>query len=246
MTDTGSNAAFGDKMADIIISDRFNGPPSSGNGGYVSGLIGKHIEGPAEVSLKLPPPLNTALELSGSESGAVLHSADTIYGVGKSAQFDAEIPQIPHGTDYGDHPNDVKFKPFDTCFVCGDARRLGDGLCIHAKPIIGHEGHVGANWELHPNLAAKNGNVDPVYIWSALDCPGYAACAYGEPALLARMTTKIVSPLKCEGSAFVLGWREGGSGRKRFCGTALYDQACNLVAFSQALWVVVKSEQIAV
>ncbi|UTW55565.1 hypothetical protein [Kordiimonas sp. SCSIO 12610] len=237
---------IGEKLADVIIARRFNGPPSSGNGGYVSGLVGAHIKGAAEVSLRLPPPLDTAMEISRNEDGVILHTGETIYGVGKSAIPDLEVPSLSHGLTYDDHPSDVKFQPFDTCFVCGDARTLGDGLCIHAKPITGYDGHVGANWKLHKSLADKDGFVDPVYIWSALDCPGYAACAYGEPALLARMTTKITAKIKCEGTAFVMGWSKGASGRKRFCGTAIYDQDCNLIAASSALWVVVKSEQIAV
>ncbi len=238
--------AIGEKLEDIIIDQRFNGPPTSGNGGYVSGLIGQHIDGAAEVSLKLPPPLGTPLNISKIDGDVVLHSGETVYGIGKEASLDVTVPNIEHDSVFDDHPENVKFTPFDTCFVCGDARKIGDGLCIHARPVRGHQGHVGADWELHNSLADARSCVDPVYIWSALDCPGYAACAYGEPALLARMTTKIIRTLKCSGKAFVLGWNAGGSGRKRFCGTAVYDQNCNLVAFSNALWVVVKPEQIAV
>lgn len=237
---------MGEKIKDLMIARRFNGPPSSGNGGYVSGLIGQNINGAVEVSLRLPPPLETKLELSRKNDDIILHSGETIYGIGKSAVLDLEIPSTPHDAKFENHPANVEFTPFNTCFVCGDARELGDGLCIHARPVAGLEGRVGADWILDQSLADRDGYVDPVFIWSALDCPGYAACAYGEPALLARMTAQVTGKLKCEDKAFVLGWNKGGSGRKRFCGTAVYDQDCNLIAAAEALWVVVKAEQIAV
>ena len=43
------------------IDPRFNGPPGSGNGGYTCGLVAGLLGGPAEVTLRLPPPLGTPL-----------------------------------------------------------------------------------------------------------------------------------------------------------------------------------------
>ena len=47
----------------VLIPRRFNGPPASANGGYTAGLLARYIGGPAEVSLRSPPPLDTALEI---------------------------------------------------------------------------------------------------------------------------------------------------------------------------------------
>ena len=47
----------------ITIPRRFNGPNDSGNGGYVGGLLGKRFAGPAAISLRLPPPLETPLDI---------------------------------------------------------------------------------------------------------------------------------------------------------------------------------------
>ena len=38
---------------------RFNGPADSGNGGYCAGVIAGFVDGPAEVSLRAPVPLDT-------------------------------------------------------------------------------------------------------------------------------------------------------------------------------------------
>ena len=47
---------------EIFINKRFNGPPNSGNGGYVAGLIAKEI-GNAVKKLVAPPPLEKKLLL---------------------------------------------------------------------------------------------------------------------------------------------------------------------------------------
>ena len=44
-------------MQSIRIDRRFCGPPNSGNGGYVCGLLAAHIDGGAEITLRVPPPL---------------------------------------------------------------------------------------------------------------------------------------------------------------------------------------------
>ena len=43
----------------LTVARRFCGPPGSGNGGYVCGLIAGFLDGPAEVTLRLPPPLGS-------------------------------------------------------------------------------------------------------------------------------------------------------------------------------------------
>ena len=51
---------------EIFINKRFNGPPNSGNGGYVAGLIAKEIGKCCEVKLVAPPPLEKKLLLKKS------------------------------------------------------------------------------------------------------------------------------------------------------------------------------------
>ena len=55
-------------METMTIPRRFRGPPNSGNGGYVCGMLGRQIAGAAEVTLRAPPPLETKLDLV-EESG---------------------------------------------------------------------------------------------------------------------------------------------------------------------------------
>lgn len=62
--------------ASISVPRRYNGPLDSGNGGYCSGLVAGLVEGPAEVSLRSPVPLDTPLEVSVGDGG----SARVVHG----------------------------------------------------------------------------------------------------------------------------------------------------------------------
>ena len=67
----------------VIIDERFCGPPQSGNGGYVCGVLARLIDGPAEVSLRRPPPLGRPLEVQRLGEGSVaLRDGDTVIADG--------------------------------------------------------------------------------------------------------------------------------------------------------------------
>ena len=55
----------------VIIDRRFRGPPESGHGGYVCGVVADLMGGPAEVILRRPPPLGRPLEVQRLEGGRV-------------------------------------------------------------------------------------------------------------------------------------------------------------------------------
>jgi hypothetical protein len=55
----------------IMIEKRFCGPPNSANGGYVCGLLAGHIDGSAEITLRVPPPLGHRLGVVASVHGGV-------------------------------------------------------------------------------------------------------------------------------------------------------------------------------
>src|ERR1700753_658365 len=51
-------------MAEVVITRQFAGPPTSGNGGYVGGVLARGIDGPATILLRAIIPLDTPLDLS--------------------------------------------------------------------------------------------------------------------------------------------------------------------------------------
>jgi hypothetical protein len=44
----------GEDMLTMTIPHRFRGPPNSGKGGYVCGMLARNIAGAAEVTLRAP------------------------------------------------------------------------------------------------------------------------------------------------------------------------------------------------
>ncbi len=235
----------------VFIASRFNGPPNCGNGGYVGGVIAQNLKGPVEVSLKAPTPLERTLLLNTEGDTATLLDGDKVIGVGVALERDLDAKALPVNMMLADSPLDGpemegKFQPFSNCFVCGAERSQGDGLCLESRCLEGHTGVVAAEWILDPSFAGEDGFIDPVYVWAALDCPGYFSCAAGEAALLAKYTVDIIAPIKAEGKAIVLGWdkTEDRTGRKRLCGTALYRPDGTLIAKAEGLWIAVDIEKI--
>src|SRR5436190_22684591 len=70
----------------IVIDRRFRGPKDSGNGGYSCGLFAGGRE--AEVTLRLPPPLETPLR---DEDGAIL-AGEALVAEVRAGRVDLEPP----------------------------------------------------------------------------------------------------------------------------------------------------------
>lgn len=227
----------------IIIPPRFNGPPGSGNGGYVCGLMAKRIEGPSEALLRVPPPIDTALTLMREASGAVsLRDGDTLVGEARPlAGFDLVAPPAPSLAEaraaakryagFIDHR-------YETCFVCGPARPKHDGLDLFTGPVEGRD-LVACTWTPGADLADANGIVLPEFVHAALDCPSYWALPHaGKPALLARLAASIDGPLPRAGQELIVAaWPLGADGRKHRGAAALYDADGAVIARSEALWI---------
>jgi hypothetical protein len=62
-----------------VIPEQFNGPPGSANGGYTCGLVAGVLGGgPAEESLRSPPPLGRPLAVEPAGDGVELRDGDTV------------------------------------------------------------------------------------------------------------------------------------------------------------------------
>lgn len=217
----------------LSIARRYRGPLNSANGGYACGLVASAIDGPAEVTLRLPPPLETPLELRREGERALLLDGDALVAEARPADPELEPVEAPTwaeaeaaaaGAGNFDSPE------FAECFVCG-SRPEHDGLEIHAGPVAGREGLVAAPWTARES--------SPEVVWAAIDCPGAYAIGglgRGEP-VLGRMTARIAR-LPAEGErCVVVGWPLGEDGRKLHAGTALYGADGEALAVARQVWV---------
>ncbi|WP_394241789.1 hotdog fold domain-containing protein [Halopseudomonas laoshanensis] len=225
----------------IIIAKRFCGPPQSGNGGYVAGLLAKAIARPCQVTLHAPPPLDTPLRLLPVAEGLQLLDGDLLLATAKDYQLQMAAPQPPalasalsaerRYEGFQDHglPN---------CFVCGPLRKASDGLRIFAGPLDAGADQVAAVWQPDATLDDGTGMVASEFVWAALDCPGFFAVKQASgTALLGRFAARLLEPVAIGESMIVSAWALGHDGRKHQAGTALYRQDGTPVALAEATWI---------
>jgi hypothetical protein len=238
-----------DMVSRVIIPARFNGPPASGNGGYASGALGTLIGNSAQVTLRSPPPLDRELAVSvdgeGAERAWKMTDGETLVASGRSAEPDLVCP-APVAEEYAKAAESSyagdQTHPYPTCFVCGPARAEGDGLRLFTGKVQGRN-VVASTWTPAESMGSRDGNVDPIIVWSALDCPTYFGGRlndYGRLAVLGRMTATLLSPLKVGEPLVVVGWPLGRDGRKWEGGSAIFSAEGELRAFARGLWVELK------
>jgi hypothetical protein len=226
----------------ITIAARFNGPPGSGNGGYVCGLMAARIAGASEAALRAPPPLGKPLRLTTTPDGVTLHDGDTLIGEARPAALDLTPPPPPSiaaaraaARRYVGLAN----HRYPTCFVCGCGRPNHDGLDLFTGPVEGGA-MVACTWVPGADLADASGCVAPQFIHAALDCPSYWALprAGAMAALLARLTASIDAPAPRVGEELIVAaWRLSSEGRKHQAATALYAADGAVIARAKALWI---------
>ncbi len=231
------------KLATVQIERRFCGPPDSGNGGYVVGLLGRFAPQPVNVRLLIPPPLEAPLEVhaTDAESLALMHG-DRVVATATPATVELDAgtaPTADAARAASERYAGLRAHPFPGCFVCGPGRGPGDGLRIFAGAVADSEPpRVAAPWRPHTSLGGTRGHVRPEFLSAALDCPGYFAVADGSrPMLLGSMMLSIDGTVSIDEPCVVAAWSLGGSGRKWRAATALYgaDGAC--VARAVSTWI---------
>jgi hypothetical protein len=231
-------------MRELSIDRRYCGPPDSGNGGYVAGLVASRVGGGAEVTLRRPPPLGQSLSLrelrSGDADTVELWDAEGALAVGRAASLELAVPEAPSWAEAVAASAGVRGRPhpYPTCFVCGPDRAEGDGLRILPGPL-GAAGHVAAPWIPHASLADARGAVSEPVVWAALDCPGALAVMGPEPRpmLLGRIHACLERPVHAGRRYVAVGFRLGDEGRKHFAGTALYDAEGRPCGRSHQVWI---------
>lgn len=226
----------------LIIPARFNGPPEIANGGIVVGALAETIDSPCcTVTLKAPTPLDTPLVVKMHEDGSQgLYLEDALLATSEKA--DALTISVPDflpaekAAETLDQYRELDSVGMGECFVCGSNRH--DGLRVFATETKNDPTIYAAKFPMHQDFLDENGNVQPLFLYAALDCPGYFALTKGaDYALLGRMTAEIMAPCKGESEATVLAWEIAKNGRKLTAGTAIYDSEGTLVAKALSVWI---------
>ena len=250
-----------------MVAARFCGPPRSGNGGYLSGLLAGTYADPAaqdrsgtagatdpadavEVSLRQPPPLDSAMLLREEPEDGVrtLTFGGAVIATARPVLADID-PVEPCSYDEAvaasaSYPGLVKH-PFPTCFACGTERL--DGLRIFPGLIDRVDGRarVAATWTPDESVAADfHTYSDPALraalpvTWAAIDCVGGWAGDFGDRLMVLARMTAVVDDLPLVGEPhLVMAEGLGSQGRKTFSAATLYDADGRIVARAEHLWV---------
>lgn len=231
--------------AQVVIDRRFRGPADSGNGGYSCGALARFLPegaGAAEVTLRLPPPLERPLEVEVAGGEATMREDDRL--VAEARLLEALEVEVPPPVDveeaaaareasplHGRHP-------FPGCFVCGPERGPGDGLGIVCGPV-GDE-LVAAPWEVDDTILDERGEVPLEIVWAALDCPGGLSgmlVPEVRTSVLGRLAARLRRPILPGTTCVAAGWPIGHEGRKFHAGSAIFSEHGELLAEARAVWI---------
>ena len=224
-------------MTEIVFIDRrFRGPRASGNGGYTCGLLAGFVGGEAEVTLRLPPPLEQPLRIERDGERVLLLAGDALVAEAVPAEVDVLPPAVvtwEEALEARERYLGFDNHPFPECFTCGPDREPGDGLCIYSGEV--RPGLVAAPWVAH--------DVSPEVVWAAIDCPGafgVGVIGRGE-TVLGRMAARIDRLPHAGERCVALGFGLGEDGRKLYAGTALLGEAGETLAVARQTWIVPKT-----
>jgi hypothetical protein len=233
-----------DPSETLQIARRFRGPARSGNGGYTTGLVAaalsRDLQRPAQVRLRLPPPLEIPLDLSVDTDVARLTGPDGVIAEGLPADAAALDDALvdPVGPDEA-RAAEASYRglvshPFPTCFACGTQNP--DGLGLRPGPL--GDGRTACTWSPSADLAEADGLIGTPYLWAALDCPGgWAIDLEGRPSVLGQLTACVDARPPAGEACVVMGRLLGEDGRKTYTASTLYDADGRVLARARHIWL---------
>ncbi|GAA1375788.1 hypothetical protein [Catellatospora chokoriensis] len=223
-------------MTSLVIDARHNGPPGSGNGGWTSGLVAGAVgavDGLVEITLRKPPPLETALAVTATADGWAVHDPQETLIASVTRRAD-DIPAVPPVSRTealaasGRYPGHTDH-PFPTCFVCGPQRP--DGLRIFPGRLP--DGRTAATFLVPTDRS-------PAVVWAALDCPGgWTVIDRDQAFVLGRYAVAVDALPEPDDECVVVGEPVRREGRKALVRSSLYAPDGNLLARAEATWIAV-------
>jgi hypothetical protein len=226
----------------VVIDERFHGPAGSANGGYACAMAARWVDGPAEVTLRVPPPLGRELTVVQEEGRVSLLDGQVLIAEARPTSVDVEVPEPVSLAEAELAAARYPWRdghPYPTCFVCGPERVKGDGLCIFRGPVEGRS-LFAAPWTPEASLAGGDGQVRAEFVWGALDCPGGIVTDLFDDVgliLLGRLAADLRRPVMPDQPHVVQAWPVSRDGRKMNTASALFTAEGELCAVARAVWI---------
>ena len=233
-------------MSEYHIAARFRGPVGTGNGGYVAGRAAALLgDGPVEVTLRRPVPLDTRLIVARNGARVTVVDAEgNLIVEARPATLELVHPAPPTRQQAEAATRWFLASPYShstgLCFVCGTALVEGFGLRVFSGKVEGRPGISAALWRPDAGFA-PGGRVAPEFLWAALDCAGAFAFTLGEQpmrTLLGQLTAELHGEVEAGEPCIVFGWQIAREGGKLHAGTAIFGADGGLRGLARALWVI--------
>ena len=242
------NPLLADAGEPLLVDPRHNGPPASGNGGWVAGALARRLGVPVvSVALRAPVPLGQPMQVARQADGSLLLThAGHLVADAAAAPLDLPVPPAPDDSTAEAAGVAARLRhrgrglddPYARCFACGFARP--DGLGVIVGPV-GDDGLMATVWTPADHLANADGVLSHEATWAALDCPAGMAWSQrlqrSATIVTARMTATIHQPLRAGERLRVLAWPLHREGRKLHAGSAIVDAQGVVRARSLQLWL---------
>ncbi|HEY9409678.1 MAG TPA: hypothetical protein VIP77_08885 [Jiangellaceae bacterium] len=220
----------------LTVDHRFRGPTTSGNGGYVCGMVAARLgSGGATVTLRTPPPLGRAMTIAVDDGELQLLDGSTLVAEATTTTAD-HLPEVEPLDARAARELSLSYPgldlhPFPECFVCGPRREPGDGMRLFPGRV--GDGRTACVWDVAADLAGR-----PEFVWAALDCPGgWSAPIEGRPMVLGRLTGEVVATPEAGEACVAMGELTGTDGRKSFTATTLYGSDGRVLGRARAIWI---------
>jgi hypothetical protein len=227
----------------LVVPARFNGPPDSGNGGYVAGRLAALLPAAqaVQVTLRLPPPLDAPLEVRVVDGGLeAVRTGEVVAAAEPSTLRGDPLPPVAFHTaaDAESRYAGLAAHPFPSCFVCGTDRPLGDGMHLRPGRVADADGPVATTWVPGASLADESGSIPTAMVWAAMDCPGgWASDIEARPMVLGRVTAAVHAAPRVGERCVVVGQVLGGEGRKTFTASTAYDEDGRVLGHAESVWI---------
>jgi hypothetical protein len=198
-------------------------------------MLATYLNSPAgaEVTLHLPPPLRTPLDVRAEDDVIEVHDGDRL--IASARALSEELPDAvpPASWDEAmaasqDYPG-LASHPFPTCFVCGPRRPPGDGLRLFSGRL--GDGRFAAPWVVPDD-------VDPAMVWAALDCPGgWSIGVVGRPYVVGRLAARVHGLPVAGDACVVTSAGVASEGRKAYVLSTVYSPQGTVLARARATWI---------
>lgn len=229
----------------VSIDGIYNGAVKAANGGYICGLLASFVDGDAEVRINAAFPVEIPLQpVATADGGVEMYQGEKLLGSARPTTVLLDIPAPPDfETARRASENFIFLHSIDVkgCYVCSPIRTPDKGLRVFIGALDNivergpGENLVAALWRPTANLNDGQGNIDNIYIWSVLDCPGVYGLKLRYPEsgilVLGSCAGSIKRPLAVDETYIVSGWQIApAGGRKLHMGVAIHSREGELMA----------------